>query len=134
MKVISIKEPFATLIKEGIKKIETRSFKTKYRGEIYIHASLTKEDTTRKGIEFNDLIKDLEFNPGYILCKANLVDCIEFDEKFVNELKENNYNEYICGGFSLGRYGWILDNIEVIEPIKVKGQLGIWNYYDKDNT
>ena len=42
MKVLSIKEPFATLIKEGKKKIETRSWKTSYRGELYIHASSTK--------------------------------------------------------------------------------------------
>ena len=43
MKVISIKEPFATLIKDGIKIYETRSWKTNYRGEIYIHASKLNE-------------------------------------------------------------------------------------------
>lgn len=32
MKVISVKEPFATLITNGIKRIETRSWKTNYRG------------------------------------------------------------------------------------------------------
>ena len=42
MKVLSIKEPFATLIKAGKKKIETRSWKTSYRGKLYIHASSTK--------------------------------------------------------------------------------------------
>ena len=40
MKVLSIKEPFATLVKDGVKRYETRSWKTNYRGEIYIHASL----------------------------------------------------------------------------------------------
>ena len=40
MKVLSIKEPFASLIKSKIKFIETRSWKTNYRGEIYIHASI----------------------------------------------------------------------------------------------
>lgn len=44
MKVLSIKEPFATLIKDGHKLIETRSFKTSYRGTIYIHASVKKVD------------------------------------------------------------------------------------------
>ena len=39
MKVISIKEPFATLIMNKMKLIETRSWKTNYRGELYIHAS-----------------------------------------------------------------------------------------------
>lgn len=49
MKVLSIKEPFATLIKEGKKKIETRSWKTSYRGELYIHASSTKyQESGRK--------------------------------------------------------------------------------------
>lgn len=42
MKVISIKEPFATLIKNGNKHIETRSWKTNYRGELFIHASSKK--------------------------------------------------------------------------------------------
>ena len=32
MKALTIREPFASLIKEGYKKYETRSFKTKYRG------------------------------------------------------------------------------------------------------
>ncbi len=39
MKVLSIIEPWATLIKEKKKYIETRTWKTSYRGELYIHAS-----------------------------------------------------------------------------------------------
>ena len=39
MKVLSLTEPYAALIKERKKKIETRSWKTSYRGELYIHAS-----------------------------------------------------------------------------------------------
>lgn len=35
MKVLSLTEPFATLIKENLKLIETRSWKTSYRGELY---------------------------------------------------------------------------------------------------
>lgn len=42
MKVLSIKEPYATLIANGNKVIETRSWKTNYRGELFIHASGTK--------------------------------------------------------------------------------------------
>ena len=39
MKVISIKEPFATLIMNCVKLIETRSWKNNYHGELFIHAS-----------------------------------------------------------------------------------------------
>ena len=38
MKVITIKQPFATLIVEGIKEYEFRTWRTNYRGEILIHA------------------------------------------------------------------------------------------------
>ena len=41
MKVLTIKEPFASLIKDKKKFIETRSWKTKYRGELYIHDGLS---------------------------------------------------------------------------------------------
>ncbi|MBE6160853.1 MAG: ASCH domain-containing protein [Firmicutes bacterium] len=130
MKVLTIKEPFATLIKNGVKKIETRSWKTKYRGELYIQASIASID--KKIYERKELVKligNLEMGNGYILCKCNLVDCIEMTEDFINEIKSNNHQEYICGRYEVGRYAWILDNIEVLDkPIKVKGQLGIWNY------
>lgn len=39
MKVLSLTEWYATLIKKGVKTIETRSWKTNYRGKLYIHAS-----------------------------------------------------------------------------------------------
>ena len=42
MRVLTLKEPFASLIGEKIKTIETRSWRTNYRGELYIHASISK--------------------------------------------------------------------------------------------
>lgn len=38
MKALTIKEPWATLIIEGYKEYEFRSWKTNYRGKILIHA------------------------------------------------------------------------------------------------
>jgi hypothetical protein len=43
MKVISLLQPWATLVVIGAKKIETRSWNTKYRGELLIHASKNYE-------------------------------------------------------------------------------------------
>ena len=129
MKVLSIKEPFASLIALNIKKIETRSWKTNYRGEIYIHASLStgKIDEVRKEKLFNLLPKDYLFKQGYIICKCYLKDCIYMDEKFINTIK-NDVTEYLCGRYEVGRYAWILENIELIEEVPAKGKLGIWNY------
>ena len=38
MKTLTINQPFATLIVEGLKEYEFRTWKTNYRGEILIHA------------------------------------------------------------------------------------------------
>lgn len=131
MKVVSIIEPWASLIKEKVKYIETRSWKTNYRGKIYIHASLKK--VPKKDGRINNLInllKDKEFKYGHIIAEATLVDCIYMDEEFISKIKHNN-KEYICGEYSIGRYAWILEDIkELSKPISAKGSLGIWNYND----
>ena len=132
MKVLTLKEPFATLIKNKVKYIETRSWKTNYRGEIYIHAGLSKiskEVKERPGL--SNLYNESELNYGYIICKCNLVDCVYMTEEFIKKTKEENLNNFIAGHYEVGRYAWILDNIEVIKPIEAKGQLGIWNYPKK---
>lgn len=128
MKVLSIKEPYATLIMEKKKFIETRSFKTNYRGELYIHASSMKS----KKSELMNLLDNKELNYEKIICKCNLVDCIYMTKEYVEKMKKNNYQEYICGVYEEGRYAWVLEDITPLQrPIWAKGFLGIWNYYDE---
>ena len=132
MKVLSLTEPFATLIYEKKKLIETRSWKTNYRGELYIHASLTKiSKNDLEDKELMSLVDNKDMNFGNIICKCNLVDCIYMTKEYVEEMKKNNYQEYICGEYKEGRYAWILDSIEPIKFIKAKGQLNIWDYYNE---
>jgi hypothetical protein len=132
MKVLSLTEPCATLIKEKKKLVETRSFKTNYRGELYIHASSTAiPKEWREDSEFMDLVRDIPLNFGYIICKCKLADCIYMDEDFVNEIKKNS-QEYTCGKYEVGRYAWILEDIEPLkQSIKAKGQLNIWDYHNE---
>ena len=129
MKVLTIKEPFATLIKNKIKYIETRSWKTNYRGELYIQAGVAKvRKDVRKRKELSKLYKEDDLQFGYIICKCNLVDCIYMTEEFIKQEKEKNIDNFIAGHYEVGRYAWVLEDIESITPIKVKGKLGIWNY------
>ena len=126
MKVLSIKEPFATLIKDDVKIYETRSWKTNYRGEIYIHASLSLSKSER--VESANKYLKSEIKPGFILCKCELVDCIPMTDEFIKYINEET-SEYDYGLYSEGRYAWKLKVLEVLdEPIPAKGKLGIWNY------
>lgn len=128
MKTLSIKEPYASLIKNKVKHYETRSYDTKYRGEIFIHASLGKKEAC------DELWKMVgKVLPGYIICKANLVDSICMDDEFINEVGKNHW-EYKSGYYKPGRYAWKLENVEVITPIKAKGNLGLWNYYSLEEV
>ena len=78
------------------------------------------------------LVNNIPLNYGNIICKCNLVDCIYMTKEYVENMKINNHQEYICGIYEEGRYAWILENIQVLDnPIKAKGHLSIWNYEDK---
>ncbi len=133
MKVLSLTEPYATLISENKKLIETRSWKTDYRGELYIHASVTKiPKEWKKNKELMGLVDNTSLNYGNIICKCNLVDCIYMTKDYVENMKKNNYQEYICGVYEEGRYAWILEDITPLKKsIKAKGRLNIWNYYNE---
>lgn len=127
IRVLTIVEPWATLIKERKKFIETRGWYTPYRGEIYIHAGARRIDFSPAFVQnVLKLIPNVPLNYGKIICKANLVDCVKMDSKFISKIKENN-QEYICGIYEPGRYAWVFENIEVLEqPIYTKGDRGIW--------
>ncbi|MBQ7338600.1 MAG: ASCH domain-containing protein [Clostridia bacterium] len=132
MKVLSLTEPYATLIRIGIKKVETRSWKTNYRGKLYIHASSTKiSKEDRNNAALMSLVDTNELNYGNIICSCELVDCVEMTDAFIEEIKRNK-NEYISGLYEVGRYAWILKNVEILDqPIKAKGRLGIWSFDEK---
>lgn len=129
MKVLSLTEPYATLIKIGKKKIETRSWKTSYRGKLYIHASSTKIPKEYKNnTELMSLVNVNNLNYGHIICSCDLVDCIEMTDEFIEKVKKNS-DEYVSGIYAKGRYAWILKNVDIIKkPIEAKGHLGIWNF------
>lgn len=127
MKVLSLTEPYATLILKGYKTIETRSWKTFYRGKLYIHASSTRIPARiRENKELFSMVNPGETHPGYILCSCILSDCIEMTDEFIETVKKNP-NEYTSGIYEKGRYAWILKDIVALnKPIKAKGRLGIW--------
>ena len=123
MKVLTIKEPFATLIIEGYKEYEFRSWKTNYRGKLLIHAgkSIDKEAYSR----VNDY--NLELKSGRIIGECEITDCILVDEKLDNELRKKNPAVYKNN--HIGMYAWKLDKmIRYDKDIIVNGKLGLWNY------
>lgn len=122
MKVLTLKQPWATLISEGLKEYEFRSWKTSYRGLLLIHAG--------KGKDKNDLNRfNYQYPYSRIVALVELVDCIKIDKKFNEEL--NNMNSKVYGNKNREGYAWKIKLIKKINDSKeIKGKLGLWNIED----
>ena len=132
MKTITIKQPFATLIAEGFKEYEFRTWKTKYRGDILIHAGKGIDKEAMKKYEY----LNLEYPQGCIIAKATLTDCIWIDKDVRKMLKEKNASiyEHIIKHTEWIGYGFQLENIQKIKPISSSGKLSFWEYnYPQDS-
>ena len=123
MKVLTIRQPWASLIVNGYKKYEFRSWKTNYRGKILIHAGINADKDTLD--KFKDY--DIECIKGAIIGECMITDCILVDKDFNDKLREMDSLVYI--GNHVDSYAWKLDNvIKYDKPIYCKGKLGFWNY------
>jgi len=111
MKALSINQPYGWLIAENLKNIENRDWNTKFRGDFLIHVGLK--------VAFDDVawcerivgrITPRTFKTGGIIAKATLVDVVT----------ESSSPWFV------GRYGFVLENIERIPFRPCKGQLGFF--------
>ena len=126
MKAITIKQPFASLIAAGLKEYEFRTWKTKYRGEILIHAGKGVDKKAMKKFEH----LNLEYPSGCIIATVTLADCIKVDDELRKKLSERNAEIYssIIKHTEWEGYGFKLENIVKIEPMPAKGKLSIWEF------
>ncbi len=120
----------------GVKKIETRSWDTKFRGTILIHASSERRVKHRQLVEqppFSSYIPDYDSIPfGCIIGCVEIVET-ESSEKIITD-KEifpaplEQCLEYQLGDYSENRFGWKLENPLLFDRvIPCKGHLSLWN-------
>lgn len=128
MKTLTIKQPFATLIAEGYKEYEFRTWKTKYRGDILIHAGKGVDKKAMKRFEH----LNLEYPSGKILAKVTITDCIPITDDMKKYLKEKDSLVYYGAVAKTDKdkmdYGFKLENVEKIKPIDASGKLSFWEF------
>lgn len=140
MKALTIRQPFASLIAIGEKKIETRSWNTAYRGPLAIHSSKSFskfEKDICKRRPYRDCLKkhglsELDLPLGAIIAVCELVEIIP-TEKFIRSDWPHLIfaNELIFGNFEKGRYAWLIKDVRILEkPIEFTGRLGLWDLDD----
>lgn len=127
IKVLTLHQPWATLIALGIKQYETRDWATAYRGTVVIHAGKTfVPDERLRELLVNAGITKGEMLPlGAAVCVADLTAIYRTAEL----LPHLTPTEKKCGNFAPGRSAWRLENIRVLTPpIPARGQRGLQDW------
>lgn len=117
MKTITLWQPWASLIADGIKLVETRPRAWYFIGDILIHAGLhVDEEACRQfGYDPATIVR------GNIVAIARKFGCVQFPNKIAPP------DAY--GNFAVGRYGYLLDNVRRLrEPIPASGKQGFWEF------
>lgn len=148
---LSIKQPWADLIVTGIKNIENRTWKTKHRGKIYVHASgksagrfgqlLTQDqkdyfhdhpESCRFAMQ---IALNRPFTTSAIIGEVDIVDCVinhpsiwaEQTDEPTNFIslpfgEEDEKPKYI--------WNWVLANPVLYDKpiLNVNGALSLWEY------
>jgi DNA (cytosine-5)-methyltransferase 1 len=120
------------LIAQGLKKYETRSWSTNYRGPLLICSAKLKEELDQRSRylwladQYNLNLEDFEsLRFGCAIALVDLTDCIKMDEAFI---QSQSGLEIDCGGWAVGRYAWKLENIRRVLPVvNIKGKQGFFN-------
>jgi hypothetical protein len=109
IKALSLKQPYANLIAEGKKTIETRSWTTRYRGDILICASQSGAGEPK----------------GVALCIVELTD--------IRPMIPDDASA-ACVDIYPRAQAWIISNLRVLKkPFPVKGQLGLFDVVPPDD-
>jgi hypothetical protein len=155
MKVISLLQPWASLMAAGAKRIETRSWPTAYRGEVAIAASAGIDPVVRQefkeGTEWAMLVLKTLISPhsatftctakfreaylrdcmprGSILCVVNLHAMVSTNDKELLNAAFADYgaeHEPNFGNYTPNRWAWVNHSCCRLRlPYRWKGSLGL---------
>jgi len=140
MKAITIMQPWATLVAIGIKRIETRSWRTHHRGPLAIHAAAAYPRANRALAEtpaFRYALRN-ERGPlsrGMVLATCEVVYCTG-TESLTDQLDllqlggpDALLAQFQFGDFTPGRFAWGLSEVRQLPtPIPATGSLGLWEW------
>ncbi len=158
MKALSLTQPWATLVALGEKRIETRSWSTKYRGPLAIHAAKSFPEDCRDLCDsppFRDVLRRYglgasDLPRGCVIATVQLVGCIDardawlgmldcdgqFDGKLTANLGQGyrvvgtiGKYERDFGNYAPSRFAWLLQDVVCSPvPLAARGAQRLWEW------
>ena len=126
-KVLTVRQPYASLLVCGVKDVENRSRRTNYRGTVLIHAGARMHDV----VSFLSERQEFTVEEIAIMTQMNEVDeqnlfgCIVGSVDIVDCVRDST-----SPWAERGQWHWVCRNAKVFSsPIRdVKGRLGLWDW------
>ncbi len=111
MRTIVLRSPWASLVAEGRKTVELRTWSTRYRGPLLIIAG--------KGVDRGDVAKwgHGDAPRGVTLCVVDLLDV-----RPATSADEHD----ACGPIATGEFAWIVANVRPVTQIPMLGRFGLY--------
>lgn len=141
MKLISLWEPWASLMAHKLKQYETRHWETSYRGLLGIHAAkrkLTKqqwaefwEQVNRFGAadQVRPICEDLQY--GKLVAIVTMDNCLlmgPHSNPRMIAIDSVSPLERATGNWTKGRFAWQTSNVlKLPEPIPTRGYQSLWD-------
>ena len=127
IKGLTISQPFASLIADGEKWVENRTWSTRYRGWLAIHAG--------KGTQYLTKPELAVYSTGCVVAVARLVVCItanDIPRSFRRDRKigdsSKTYQMLWDHKHAEGPYMWVLDRVDKLsQPVQCNGAQGLWS-------
>ena len=118
MKALSVRQPWATLLVEGRKTIEVRSWATDYRGPLVICAS-----SAPKNVFWHDQVDNVHrlMHAGCIIGIVDLIDCRPMTE---------GDDDASCGNYVAGAWAWVVRPVSYCRPDPIVGRLNLFDVPD----
>ena len=140
IKALTIKQPWASAIAFGDKRVENRSWPTAYRGLLAIHAGASIDwDAAEKAWPAAGLTLYVAGAPrkawtaslplGAVIAVAELTGC----HPRYHICNPTGIPQTVCSDWSAwGQCHWLLDNVRPLpDPVPCKGMLGLWRLPDE---
>ena len=133
MRGLTLWQPWASLVAHGAKEFETRSWRTKYRGPVLIHAARAKVSPyldrdprfVEEAIQVLGVADWDTLPKGAVVAVADLTNCVEIPPCFQGTPAASR--EVLFGNWAPGRFAWHLRRVERLErPVAVNGARGLW--------
>ncbi len=126
MKALTLWQPYATAIASELKRFETRSWSTSYRGLLAIHAAKRPLGPYDQKLAETYALDPGTLPLGAVVAIVELQECIAMTPEFI---RQQSPQEIAFGDWRPGRFAWRLRLVERMKkPLPASGKQGLWNW------